>query len=185
VADTSSYKERLKADLGALIDAVDLDDMQRRFVRSRWLDQVLWMESRADHARRRYYGLRLTAALGGVTVPTLVGLGTDGTAGDVLRGLTIGLGLLVAMSVAVEELIRYGERFRHYRRTVELLKSEGWQFFQLSGPYRRYGTHRLGYPSFAARVEGIIQPSVEVYVSELVAEHKEGKEPNGHKDEEK
>lgn len=168
----ASYRDWLKEDLGSLIDSLELDDIQRRFLRSRWLDQVLWMEGRADHARRRYYALRLLAALGGVVVPTLIGLGPSGPMGDIVRGLTIGLSLLVAMSVAVEELIRFGERFRHYRRTVELLKSEGWQYFQLSGPYRRHASHRDAYPSFAARVEGIIQPSVEVYVTEVVSERK-------------
>lgn len=174
--DTPSYQDSLKQDLGELINSLDLTDMQRHFLRSRWLDQVLWMEGRADQARRRYYALRLLAALGGVLVPTLVSLGRAGQAGNVMRGLTIGLSLMVAMSVAVEELIRFGERFRHYRRTVELLKSEGWQFFQLSGPYRRRTTHRDAYPAFAARVEGIIQPSVEVYVTDLVSEQKTEKQ---------
>ena len=175
VTDPPSYRDWLKADLGSLIDALDLDDIQRHFLRSRWLDQVLWMEGRADCARRRYYGLRLLAAVGGVVVPTLVSLSLGGTTGDALRAVTIVLSLLVAMSVAVEEVVGYGDRYRHYRRTVELLKSEGWQFFQLSGPYSRHDAHRDAYPSFATRVEGIIQPSVEVYVTDVVAETAEDK----------
>jgi len=170
VAD--SYRDWLKQDFGALIDSLDLGDIQRHFLRSRWLDQVLWMEGRADHSRRRYYALRLLAAVGGVVVPTLISLDPTGTTRNVVRALTIGLSLLIAMALAVEELIRYGERHRHYRRTVELLKSEGWQFFQLSGPYRQESSHRDAYPSFAARVEAIIQPSVEVYVTDIVSEKK-------------
>lgn len=177
MGDTPSYRDGLRQDLSSVIESLDLDDIQRHFLRSRWLDQVIWMEGRADQARRRYYALRLLAAVGGVVVPTLVSLRAAGTMGDVLRGLTIGFSLLVAISVAVEELVRFGERFRHYRRTVELLKSEGWQFFQLSGPYRRH-THRRAYPSFAARVEAIIQPSVEVYVTDVVSEKKEDDTPN-------
>lgn len=169
-APARSYQDWLKQDLSAVIDSLPLEDVQRHFLRSRWLDQVLWMEGRAVHARRRYYTLRLTAALGGVTVPTLVGLNPDGDAGTAVRGLSIALSLLVALAVAVEELIRFGERFRHYRRAVELLKSEGWQFFQLTGPYRRHDTHQAAYRSFAARVEGIIQPSVEVYVTQVLSE---------------
>ena len=76
----------------------------------------------------------------------------------------------------MEEFFHYGERWRHYRRTVELLKIEGWQFFQLSTPYRRYKNHAEAYPVFAARVEGIIQPSVEVYITEVVREKEEEKE---------
>ena len=169
-AAAQSYEDWLKQDLGSVIDSLSLEEVQRHFLRSRWLDQVLWMEGRAGHARRRYYALRLTAALGGVVVPTLVSLNPDGDAGTVVRGLSIALSLLVALAVAVEELMRFGERFRHYRSAVEQLKSEGWQFFQLTGPYRRHDTHQSAYRSFAARVEGIIQPSVEVYVTEVLSE---------------
>ena len=165
-----SYRDWLKDDMGTLIDSLQLDDIQKHFLRSRWLDQVLWMEGRCDQSRRRYYFLRLLAALGGVVVPVLVSLSTSGTTGSVVRGLTVGLSLLVAMSVAIEELMRFGERFRQYRRTVELLKSDGWQFFQLSGPYRRHPSHLVAFPSFAAHIEGIIEPSVEVYVTEVVSE---------------
>jgi hypothetical protein len=171
----ASYRDGLKRDLGAVLDTLELTDIQRQFLRLRWLDQVVWMEGRADGAKTRFHALRLIAVLGGVIVPTLVGINAKGTAGGVVRGLTIGLSLLVAMSVAVEELVRYGERFRHYRRTVEQLKSEGWQYFQLSGPYRRHESHAEAYPAFAAKVEGIIQPSVEVYVAQIISDKKEEK----------
>ncbi len=176
----ASYRDELEKDLGSVIDILDLTDVQRQFLRMRWLDQVLWMEGRADKSRVRFYALRLTAVLGGVIVPTLIGLDLGAGPGHAVRGITIGISLIVAMSVAVEELIRYGERFRHYRRTVEQLKSEGWQYFHLSGPYRRHASHRDAYMAFAARVEGIIQPSVEVYVAQIISEKKEekSKEPD-------
>lgn len=176
MAKQPSYRDSLREDLGALINSLDLEEIQRHFLRSRWLDQVLWMEARADQARRRYYTLRLIAAIGGVIVPTLVGLSALGTTGDVLRGVTIVLSLSVAMALAIEELMRFGERFRHYRRTVELLKSEGWQFLQLTGPYRRRSSHQDAYSAFAGRVEGIIQPSVEVYITDVVADKDDKKE---------
>jgi len=173
MADKTSYGDRLTQNLGSVIDTLEVSDIQRQFLRTRWLDQVLWMESKADRTRRRYYALRSVAVLGGVVVPTLVSLNPSGTKGDVVRALTIGISLIVALSVAAEELVRFGERYRHYRRTVELLKSEGWQFFQMSGPYRRHANHGAAYMSFAARVEGIIQPSVDVYVSQVIDQKEE------------
>ena len=107
-AGAPSYQDWLKQDLGTVIDSLPVEDVQHHFLRSRWLDQVLWMEGRAVHARRRYYALRLTAALGGVVVPALVSLNPDGDAGTAVRGLAIGLSLLVVLAVAVEELIRFG-----------------------------------------------------------------------------
>lgn len=175
MAPKSAYSDWLKQDLGGLIDALDLTDIQKHFIRSRWLDQVLWMEGRADHARTRYYVFRLTAIILGVIIPVLVGLNIEGPMAVVLRYIIIVFGLLVAISAALEEFFRYGERWRHYRQTVEWLKIEGWRFFQLSDPYSKYKTHTNAYTNFADRVEDIIRRDVNVYISEIVRE-KEGKE---------
>src|SRR5659263_32268 len=95
------YREWLKQDLGSLIDALQLSELQKHFLHSRWLDQMLWMEGKADHAQKRYYLLRLTAIVGGVTVPALVSLnlGSTGVIGYI-RWATFIISLLVAVSVA-------------------------------------------------------------------------------------
>lgn len=168
-----SYYNWLKEEMGKLIDSLDLDDLPKQFLHSRWLDQVLWMEKKAASAQKRYYLLRLTAIVGGVTLPALVGLNISGEPFSAyLRGMTFCLSLLVAISVAVEGFFNYGERWRHYRRTVEDLKREGWQFFQLSGPYRGCQDHAKAYPVFAGRTENLFQQEVEVYVTEVVKEKK-------------
>lgn len=177
MAPRSSYSDFLKADLGGMIDALGLAELQKHMVRARWLDQVLWMERRANAARDRYYALRLTTIVGGVILPALVSLNVSdsATAGPIVRWTTFGLSLMVALTAAVEEFFHYGERWRHYRRTVEWLKSEGWEYFQLGGPYRRYKTHAEAYPAFAGRVEEIIQRDIDQYVTKVVQEQTETK----------
>lgn len=174
-----SYREWLKQDYGTLIDALKLEELQKHFLRSRWLDQVLWMEGRADSARNRYYALRMITIIGGVIVPALVSLKLSDIGGSVIYGLTFAISLLVAISAAVEEFFHYGERWRHYRRIVELMKIEGWQFFQMSGPYRSYSTHADAYPVFATAVEEIIQRDVDLYITRVVPEKEEKKEKPG------
>lgn len=167
------YREWLKQDLGSLIDALELTELQKHFLHSRWLDQVLWMEGKSENAQKRYYLLRLTAIVGGVTVPALVSLNLSSTGVMVyIRWATFIISLLVAVSVAVEEFFHYGERWRHYRSSVERLKIEGWEFFQLSGEYR-YLNHAEAYPVFAAKVEDILRHEVDVYITEVVKEKKE------------
>ncbi len=90
VAARSSYSDFLKADLGAMIDALGLSDLQKHMVHARWLDQVLWMERRANAARDRYYALRLTTIVGGVILPALVSLNVSDSAaaGPIVRWST-------------------------------------------------------------------------------------------------
>lgn len=176
MASENSYYEFLKQNFGKLIEVLQLSDLQKNFLRSRWLDQVLWMEGKAGITQKRYYTLRLAAIIGGVIVPALVGLKLGNGASALITWLTFIISMIVAISVAVEEFFHYGERWRHYRRTVELLKIEGWQFFQLAGTYQDYKTHSDAYPAFSGRVEDICRQEVDVFVTEVAKEKKKEKE---------
>lgn len=164
--------ERMRAEMDKLIEALELPDLNRQFLRARWLEQVIWMEGKAWDAVRWYYALRLTTIIGGVIVPALVSLNLGGSVETMIQAITFTVSLLVALSATVEEFFHYGERWRHYRRTAELLKSEGWQFFQLSGAYVNQ-THIQAYPAFAARVEELSREEVDVYMTQVVREKKE------------
>lgn len=176
MAKKEDYRKRLREDLEGLIGSLDLPELQKHFMRSRWMDQVLWMEGKAETARDWYYRLRLTTIVGGVIIPALVSLRFDGEVAAAVGWITFIISLLVAISAAVEEFFHYGERWRHYRESVELLKNEGWQFFQLSGPYRRFDSHLDAYRAFAARVEEINRLDVQTYVTEVVREKQDEKE---------
>jgi hypothetical protein len=164
------YQDALKADFSSLIGELQLPELRRRFLRSRWLDQLLWVEGRATRNRNRYYFWRLITILGGVTVPALVTANLAGSGRAPLYWVTFAVSLLVAVSAAVEGFFRYGERWRHYRRTAELLKTEGWQFFQLTGHYRRHTTTAGAYELFASRVEDILQQDIDAYITTVAAE---------------
>jgi hypothetical protein len=175
--EQKSYRDWLREDLGATIEALGLTELQTRCLRSRWLDQLLWMEGAAARASRWYHSLRVLMIVGGILVPALISLNLSPggvTPEDPLRiaaswaGFV--LGLVVAICAAVEEFFKFGERWRHYRRTAELLKIEGWQFFQLSGSYHRYDTHQEAFSAFAASVEALFGQEVEAYISQIARE---------------
>jgi hypothetical protein len=163
-----AYVEWLKLDLGRMIDELGLSDLRKQMLRSRWLDQVIWMEGQANRTQNWHYGLRLTAIIGGILVPICVTVGQVPSLAWVTWVATA-LGALVAIASAVEGFFHYGERWRNYRNTGELLKIEGWQFFQLSGPYS-HSSHAQAYEKFAARVEEIISSDVQTYISQIMAE---------------
>jgi hypothetical protein len=161
----------LARDLGKLIDSLDLPPHQEQYLRLRWLDQVLWMTRAAGKARSRYYTLRLVTVLGAVVIPALVSLDLTGHAEDVLTWLTFAISLVVAASASVEAFFHYGARWRHYRGTVERLKSEGWTYVELSGHYNhRDATHSSAFNDFVARIEQTLGQEAEEYVEGVVAE---------------
>lgn len=173
MSSKDEYNNWLKEDFGILIDSLDLEERQKHILKSRWLDQVAWTEGKTAHARNWYYGLRLTTIIGGLIVPALIGLNFEGTISDIFRWIVFSLSLMVAITNAVEEFFQYGERWRHFRRIAEMLKSEGWQFFQLSGSYSRRNSHAHAYEKFASRVEVILQEDVQKFITEVVQEQDE------------
>jgi Protein of unknown function (DUF4231) len=165
-----SYASWLRRELGAPIDDLELDERHKRYLRTRWLEQVLWTEERATQARDRYYALRLTTMTGAVLIPALVSLNvTDDTLDTTLRVVTWVVSVVVAVTAAVEQLFHFGERWRNYRRTAERLKSEGWLFFELGGPYSGVD-HTAAFPLFVARVEELLKGDVDVYLSEIAVD---------------
>jgi hypothetical protein len=157
--------------LALLVDRLPIaDPLRQDYIRQRWFAYVEWYHWGAVSAQRWYYLLRGCTLIGGVMVPALVSLnlGSD-DASRWIRWTTFILSLAVAVSIAVEEFFRFGERWRHYRRAGELLKSEGWAFFQQSGVYARRGLDQ-GFPLFVRRVEASLRSEVGEYIDRVVAE---------------
>ncbi len=55
---SASHRQWLQKDFAELIDLLARGELQARFLRSRWLEQVLWTEDRAAKQQQRYYLLR-------------------------------------------------------------------------------------------------------------------------------
>lgn len=181
-----SYHDTLRQDLSKLVEDLELPELYQRSMKARWLDQLLWTDKKAAQAQKRFYFFRLTTVIGGVIVPALVAFNhvspRDGEARGLNGLLLFSLTQVVAVCTAVEEFCQYGARWRQYRATAENLKSEGWQFFQLSGTYRKAGSHLQAYPVFSTRVERIIRRDVQTYLSEVIKDQKQEAEENAEND---
>jgi GH24 family phage-related lysozyme (muramidase) len=163
-----SYQEFLKRTLSGMIDRLDLDEFRKDALKSRWLEQLLWLESRAAKAKRLYYTLRLITIVGGVITPTLVSLNQPQLKlREAFAWTAFGMAQAVAISAAVEELFGFGVRYRTFRNTAEGMKVEGWQYFQLTGQYSYYRSHFVAYTEFAGRVEALIKQDIEGYLSQV------------------
>lgn len=167
----NSSQEYLKKEFTELINTVELSDLEKQFMKSRWLDQLLWLESRAKSTKTWSSRLRLMTIIGGVLLPAFVSLNfSDSTFGHYIGWVTFGLSQMVAISASIEEYFGFSEKQTLYRKTAESLKSEAWKFFQLTGSYKDFPNHSSAYSNFALRVEKFIQEDVQAMM-ELAKEH--------------
>jgi hypothetical protein len=155
----------LERELGGLVDKLQVTETEKEYLRSRWLSQIMWMDGKANHSRRSYHAARTFIIFGGILVPAMITFplfcnNTDGP----FHIATIALSLAVALTAALEGLFHVGDKWRHYRANVESLKTEGWLFSLKSGPYKRYKDQSEAFPSFAERIEEILQRDVSEYL---------------------
>ena len=161
----SSSDEVNREELEKMINQLTtLDEVHKQFLKNRWLHHVMLSSKRAQDSYRKYHILRSIVVIGGVFIPTLVSLNIKEPSSE-LRWITVGLGLLVATSAALEGIFRFGDVWREEQRATELLLSEGWRFFQLSGQYSTKRNHQRSYSYFAAQVESLILKEIESYLA--------------------
>jgi len=165
--------------LEELVDSLDdLTPQQRQLLKARWVDQLEWMGRAANRAQRRYYRLRVIMVIGAVVVPALVGLNVRGGIANALLWVTFALGLVLGCATAVDQFFDFGERWRHYRRTSERLKAEGWLFLELAGDYEGAPNHGAVFARFAKRVEDLLREDVDSFISQVAAPRQQQRSSN-------
>lgn len=185
-----AYEHHLKQ-----IEALALSDEKKSYLEDRWLDQYAWFERRAKTMQIWYRRLRLTVVVGGVLIPSLIGISFSPNIGasaesrdgqvEVARGgfangldsAVFVISLVVAIAAAIEEFFNFGEKHRNYRKAAEAMKGEYWQFLLLSGHYSKYQDSSVDYAqaiqaaygTFVQRIEQIIEEDIRSFI-ELVDE---------------
>lgn len=163
---SDAFMAELERSYSGIIDDLEIDDLHKRFLRDRWLNEMLWFEDKADRNQKRHYTLRLVTIVGGVIVPSLVGLSLKTSlAATAVSWATFTVSLIVALAAALESFFGFGERWRTFRRNVESLKAHGWQYFQLVERYARHGDHRNAFPHFVVQIEMVLRQDMEAFVA--------------------
>jgi hypothetical protein len=151
------------------IDRLDLKESQKQFVKDRWLSYVVYWDQRAKASKTKYFILKTVVIVGSVITPALIGtvalpnlLQARESVTNPIQWIAFGLSLLVGLAAALEEFFRHGEIWREKRAAGEILKCEGWRFFQLAGKYKGK-THHGAFPDFASNVEDMIEHEIKDY----------------------
>jgi hypothetical protein len=153
------------AELQALIEKLPhLDESHKHYLKTRWMHQLRWWDDRSREARTKYFRYRAAIIVCGVAIPVISGLPDAWNLGNGPKVFVALLGAIVAGCSAWEGVANYGEVWREKRRAAELIKVEGWKFFQLAADEYQGKSLATAYPHFASKVEQLIAKEIGEYL---------------------
>jgi hypothetical protein len=117
---------------------------------------------------KKYYDrFRFIVTVGSIILPAILSLGQmDPTKlpknfDQVVYWSSWTISLMVTASNGFLQLFSLDKNYFEYSLTTEQLKTEGWQYFQLSGKYEDDKTHQAAYKDFSKSIENIKRKQVE------------------------
>lgn len=144
--------------LAALADGLDLGPREMQMLDLRWVSEARHYDELWRRQRTMHDVLGVVTIVAGLAAPLLVAINAPDWALAVA-------GFVVAASSSLVGFFRYGERWRHQRKTAMLLKSEGVRFLEFRSPYNAYGSHRNAFSQFIENLERINEAQSEEYLA--------------------
>ena len=164
MSEAYTYKEQVLE----IIDTLELEtDTDKSILKSRFLGEVMTYEERRNHTKKYYNIFRFIVTTGSILLPAVLSMGQMDPAklpknfDNISYWVSWTLSLMVTGSNGFLQLFSLDKNYFEYALTTEQLKTEGWQFFQLSGKYEECESHIEAYKSFSKSIENIKRKQVE------------------------
>jgi len=159
-----TYKEQVSE----IIETLDLEtETDKSILKSRFLGEVLNYEERRNHTKKYYNIFRFIVTTGSIILPAILSMGQMDPAklpknfDNMSYWASWTISLMVTGSNGFLQLFSLDKNYFEYALTTEQLKTEGWQFFQLSGKYEECESHKEAYKPFSKSIENIKRKQVE------------------------
>jgi len=133
-------------DLGNTFEELkDLTSLQRHTLKQRYMFMMSEYNYRCMLYSMLFYTFRIIMTVGSLTVPALLSIQESSGNTDVYW-LTWSMSLAVTTANGIMTLFRLDKQFFTLHATAERIRSETWQYLQLSGRYSgHYGQHHGHY----------------------------------------
>ena len=162
------YDDSYANQVNKIIDTLKLDsETDRGILKSRFLSEVVQYEQRKLKTKKYYDIFRFIVTTGSILLPAILSLGQMDPAkmpknfDQWTYWVSWTISLMVTASNGFLQLFSLDKNYFEYALTTEQLKTEGWQYFQLSGKYEDDESHQEAYKSFSKSIENIKRKQVE------------------------
>lgn len=151
-----------------IINTLELNnETDRNILKSRFLGEVLTYENRKNYTKKYYNAFRFLVTTGSILLPAILSMGQMDPAKlpknfeNISYWTSWTISLMVTACNGFLQLFSLDKNYFEFAITTEQLKTEGWQYFQLSGKYEEYEDHKEAYKPFCKSIENIKRKQVE------------------------
>ena len=162
------YDDSYANQVNEIINTLELDsETDRSILKSRFLSEVIKYEDRKLHTKKYYDRFRFIVTVGSIILPAILSLGQmdpkklPPNFDQIVYWSSWTISLMVTASNGFLQLFSLDKNYFEYALTTEQLKTEGWQYFQLSGKYEDDESHQAAYKDFSKSIENIKRKQVE------------------------
>ncbi len=168
--------------VSGIIDDIELQrTYDKAILKHRFLDEITYYEKKRDETRKFYNVFRFIVTTGSILLPAVLSMGQMDPAklpknfDMITYWCSWTISLMVTGSNGFLQLFSLDKNYFSYSMVVEQLKTEGWQFFGLSGKYEDYPDHQSAYKTFSKSVESIKRKQIDQEFSNGKGENKKKK----------
>ena len=168
--------------VSGIIDDIELSrTYDKAILKYRFLEEITYYEKKRDETKRYYNTFRFIVTTGSILLPAVLSMGQMDPAKlpknfDMISyWCSWTISLLVTASNGFLQLFSLDKNYFSYSMVVEQLKTEGWQFFGLSGKYEDFHDHQTAYKTFSKSIESIKRKQIDQEFSNGKGENKKKK----------
>jgi len=167
------YKDRHNFQL--ILNELDLSEVQKQIIRTRYLSILENFQRRSRNYSYIFFGGHFIVTVGSLFVPALLSIQnsdknftfTGHNFSAQIYWTTFVISLLVTIFNGILTLFKVDKKYYFLNTTLERLRSEGWQYFSLTGRYSGHlidhntPTHNNQFVYFSHYIEKIKMKQVE------------------------
>ena len=156
-----------------IIDNLEFTQNQNKeIIKTRFVDEVDYYEKKRNKTRSYYNVFRFIVTTGSILLPAILSIGQMDPNklpkhfDQITYWSSWTISLMVTISNGFLQLFSLDKNYFNYSLVVEQLKTEGWQYFGLSGKYEDFDEHDTrSYKMFCKAIETIKRKQVELEFS--------------------
>jgi len=153
--------------VSGIVDVLELEKpYDKEIIKYRFLNEISFYEKKRDSTKKYFNIFRFSVTTGSILLPAILSIGQmdpeklPENFDQVMYWATWIISLSVTASNGFLQLFSLDKNYFAYSMVVEQLKTEGWQFFGLSGKYEDFNTHQEAYKTFSKSIESIKRKQV-------------------------